>query len=104
MRGGICQLLSQVVFFGHLSRMSLPPNFSYVWKTMVAGSAHPASGGNLTASLADLRRRGISAILSLTESPLEFSPIREFGFEYLHLPIEDFSAPTPEQIERGVRF
>jgi atypical dual specificity phosphatase len=84
--------------------MSLPPNFSFIWKNLVAGSGHPAGLGNLSAVLGTLRQRGFGAILSLTESPLEFSSIREFGFEYLHLPIDDFTAPTEEQVETGVAF
>ena len=84
--------------------MALPPNFGFVWKNLVAGSGNPGGGGNLAGTLATLREHGFRAILSLTELPLEFALIREFGFEYLHLPIEDFSAPSPEQIARGVGF
>ncbi|MEN6624640.1 MAG: dual specificity protein phosphatase family protein [Candidatus Sumerlaeia bacterium] len=84
--------------------MALPLNFSFVWKNLVAGSGYPGSGGELLSTLSALEEKGIRAILSLTEEPLELAPLREFGFEYQHLPIEDFTAPTQEQVEQAVRF
>lgn len=84
--------------------MPLPSNFSFVWNNLLAGSAHPAASGNLGATLASLSERGISAVLSLTETPLDFAPLREFGFDYLHLPIDDFTAPSPEQIEQAIAW
>lgn len=30
--------------------------------------------------------------------------MREFGFDYLHLPVEDFTAPDLNQIERAMEF
>ena len=84
--------------------MPLPLNFSFVWKTRVAGSGHPGRGGERVATLASLRDAGVDSILTLTEEPLDFAPIREFGFEYLHLPIEDFTAPAQDQIDAAVKF
>ena len=51
-----------------------------------------------------LKDEGISAVVSLTESPLHAPFLEEFGFEYKHVPVEDFSAPTMEQIESFVDF
>lgn len=84
--------------------MTLPANFGFVWKKLVAGSAHPGSGRELVDNLAGLREAGIAAIVSLTEDPLEIAPLREFGMDYFHLPIEDFSAPTQQQVLEAVQL
>lgn len=84
--------------------MSKPHNFSYLIPGKIAGSAHPGRGSELGKSLAALRQEGFGAILTLTEDPLDESMLREFGFESLHLPVRDFSAPTPEQIDKAVEF
>lgn len=51
-----------------------------------------------------LRELGIDAIVSLTEYPLQKAFIEEFGFEYKHVPVEDLTAPSLEQIDEFVRF
>jgi atypical dual specificity phosphatase len=84
--------------------MNLPVNFSFIWKKKLAGSGHPGRGQSLSTSLAALEHAGIRAVLSLTEAPLDLAPIREFQVEYLHVPIDDFTAPTAQQIEEAVKF
>jgi atypical dual specificity phosphatase len=84
--------------------MSLPANFSFTWKKLVAGSAHPGSGRPLALALKALRRHGIGAIVSLTEDPLDYSMVREFDFDYIHLPVQDFTAPDPTQVDRAMDF
>lgn len=84
--------------------MSLPFNFSFVWKDLLAGSGHPGCGGELIAALSALEEAGIKSILSLTEEPLDLPSLREFGFAYMHLPVEDFTAPTQQQVEAAVKF
>jgi atypical dual specificity phosphatase len=51
-----------------------------------------------------LKDEGIDVIVTLTERPLSGPLISEFGFEYHHLPIQDFTPPTPEQIDEFVRL
>jgi len=46
--------------------------------------------------LEGLWKKGVRSIISLTEEPLPEN-LRE-GFYYYHIPIEDFSVPTEEQI------
>lgn len=58
----------------------------------------------LDEDLAWLKERGIGAVLSLTESSLEQEALARYGFEHLHLPVEDMSAPTPEQIDAALGF
>lgn len=84
--------------------MSLPENFSFVWNDRVAGSAHPGYGPSLLASLAALSDQGIKAIVSLHERALDIGPLREFAFDYLHMPIEDFTAPSQLQIDEVIQF
>lgn len=84
--------------------MALPSNFSFIWEHLLAGSGHPGQGGRLASALTTLRDNEITAILSLSEEPLEKALLQEFEFQYLHLPIDDFTAPTPAQIDAAMRF
>ena len=54
--------------------------------------------------LAWLRRQGIRAVLSLTETPLAEDIVVRHGLETLHLPVPDLTAPTPEQLMRALIF
>ena len=47
---------------------------------------------------------GIKAIVSLTELPLDRYLVSSHGFEYIHIPIIDFTAPTQNQIDEYVAF
>ncbi|MGR3309792.1 MAG: dual specificity protein phosphatase 23 [Candidatus Brocadiales bacterium] len=76
-------------------------NFSWLVPGEIAGMARPASTVN---DFENLRDDGIDAIVSLTEDQLNQPLIEEFGFEYLHIPIEDLSVPTMDQIEDFVEF
>jgi atypical dual specificity phosphatase len=72
-------------------------NFDWIVEGRVAAMAMP-----WPEDLPDLRRAGITAILSLTERvPRE---IAESAFTHLALPIRDFHAPTPGQIDAAVAF
>lgn len=84
--------------------MALPPNFSFIWESLLAGSGHPGQGGRLASALTTLRENEITSILSLSEDPLEKALLEEFDFQYLHLPLEDFTAPTLAQVETAMRF
>jgi atypical dual specificity phosphatase len=84
--------------------MALPPNFSFIWENLLAGSGHPGNGERLAATLATLREQGITSILSLSEEPLDRALLREFEFDALHVPVEDFTAPQPEQVESAMQF
>lgn len=80
------------------------PNFSYLIEGRIAGSAYPGYGEMLGQALARLQSLGIGAILSLTEEAPEQAMLREFGFQHLHLPIPDFTAPKLPQIDRAMEF
>lgn len=72
-------------------------NFDWIVDGRVAAMSMP-----WPEDLEDLRREGITAILSLSERvPRE---VAESSFEHLALPIRDFHAPTPDQIEAAIGF
>ncbi|MCP4366083.1 MAG: protein tyrosine phosphatase [Planctomycetes bacterium] len=79
----------------------MPRNFSWLLPNEIAGMARPS------ASVSDfefLKDNDINAIVSLTEIPLNNVLIEEFGFEYKHVPVEDLTAPTMEQVDEFVEF
>jgi atypical dual specificity phosphatase len=78
--------------------------FSYVIPGVLAGMAKPGRSASLKSDLAEIKAEGIKAVLSLTEEPLDAAEMRALGLEYLHLPVEDFTTPSPEQIAAGVEF
>lgn len=79
-------------------------NFSYIIPGRLAGLSLPGRTRTLQDDLAALKNRGIGALVSLTEEPLHQGSLCAFGFEYLHLPVEDFTAPRMEQVERCMAF
>jgi atypical dual specificity phosphatase len=83
---------------------ALPPNFSFIWEKKVAGSAHPGSGQYLAAALSALRELGIRSILTLTEEPLDGAVLGEYSIHGRFLPIDDFCAPTADQIDEAMQF
>ncbi|MDR1536233.1 MAG: dual specificity protein phosphatase family protein [Planctomycetota bacterium] len=83
----------------------MPDNFSFVIPGKLAGCARPGRAfGNLRSDLSGLARRGIGALVTLTPEALDPVVLRESGLESLHLPIQDFQAPTPGQIREFVAF
>lgn len=58
----------------------------------------------LERDLAWLRRQGIRALLSLTETPLRQEAVARHGLATLHLPVPDLHAPAPAQFTRALGF
>ncbi len=79
----------------------MPRNFSWLIKDEIAGMGRPIS---IVTDLEFLKDNGIEAIVSLTEVPLHKTLIEEFGFEYKHIPVADFTSPTQEQIDEFLYF
>lgn len=78
-----------------------PDNFSWVIRGKLAGSARPEN----EAQLRWLRDKGIRTLVCLNkERPLDDKQVRELGFEYLFLPVKDFTAPTQDDMIEFVRF
>jgi len=77
----------------------LREDFTWIVPDVLAAMSRPRS---LRLALESLKDHGISVIVSLTKSRLEPALVEEFGFEYHHLPLEDFTAPNYEMILRFI--
>lgn len=64
----------------------------------------PEMAEALDRDLALLRSKGIGAILSLTESPVDDAALIRQEFITLHLPVADLTAPSPAQLHEALRF
>jgi atypical dual specificity phosphatase len=65
----------------------------------VLGCAYPRSEG----AIAALAARGISVLVNLHERGHREDWLARRGMAEVHLPVPDFTAPTPEQLEAGVK-
>jgi atypical dual specificity phosphatase len=81
---------------------SCPQGFSWVIEDDLAAMAHPGTGDALDAALECLARKGIVLLVSLTTDPVDATTARAHGINVLHLPIDDFTAPTQQQIVQFV--
>ncbi len=95
-------------------------NFYWLIEDRLAGCSRPGSSGGgrvgradergdersgaVDADLVSLRERGITALLSLTETPLPAGALAAAGITCCHVPIPDMTAPTPEQFEQALAF
>jgi atypical dual specificity phosphatase len=78
-----------------------PSNFSYLIGGKLAGSSRPEN----EAQLRWLKDRGIRAVVCLNkEHPLDEKQLSGLGFEYVFIPVRDFTAPRIEDIEAFVGF
>jgi atypical dual specificity phosphatase len=79
--------------------------FYWIIDGVLAGCSRPgANGGDLDADLRMLRGHGIGALLTLTETPLTAGALERHGLRGLHLPVDDFHAPTPGQLLEALAF
>jgi len=92
--------------------------FYWLIEDALAGCARPGGSGArragaleddgaqaaLDADLAWLCEQGIGAVLSLTETPLDAAALERYELESLHLPVDDMTAPAPEQFDSALRF
>lgn len=89
-------------------------SFYWVIPGTLAGCGRPGYGrGNfdspqgrqsLDADLAWLREQGIGAVLTLTERPLPADVLARHGLVGLHIPVDDMTPPTPEQLDDALVF
>ncbi len=77
-----------------------PSNFSWLIEKKVAASGRPTSAQELRW----LKKRGVQAILSLTEKDLPPSIIQDLGFDHKHLPISNHTSPSLEQLTETVSY
>ena len=79
-------------------------NLTVILPGKLAVMSRPGLYGGLEEDLVFLRRQGVGAIVSLTDTPLPAEAVRRGEFECLHEPVVDFTAPSPEQLERILDF
>ncbi len=89
-------------------------NFTWVIPRRLAGMALPTSAYSphagettdqaLKQDLMSLEELGVNTVVSLTREPMHGSTLGHCGFRSLHLPVEDMTAPSPEQINRAVLY
>ena len=79
--------------------------FYWVVDSQLAGCSRPgAHGPSIAEDLAVLRDHGIQAVLTLTETPLLAHELEAAGLDTLHLPVDDFHAPTTQQMLRALAY
>jgi atypical dual specificity phosphatase len=64
----------------------------------VLGCAYPRTERTLAA----LSGQGVRLLVNLHVRPHDLARLRRHGLREVHLPVEDFTAPSPGQVERGV--
>jgi atypical dual specificity phosphatase len=79
--------------------------FYWLIDDVLAGCSRPGAHGNsIDADLTTLCRYGVGALLSLTETPLPPGALERHGLDGLHLPVDDFHAPTTTQMLDALSF
>lgn len=79
-------------------------NYSFILPDLAA-CAQPGTGwSSLETDLAELKRDGIGALVTLTERPLPRAALETAGLIGFHEPVPDFTAPTLVQVKRVVDF
>jgi len=75
--------------------MSPPNRFDWIEKPFLAAMARPGGADEL----AWLRNEGVEIVITLTESPLPRDWVNDAGLMAVHVPVQDLSAPSLEQLE-----
>lgn len=88
--------------------------FYWVAQGALAGCCRPGLHGNglgvpnrrqaIDEDLAWLREQGIGAVLTLTETPLPEDLLARNGLVGVHIPVDDMTPPTPEQLDDALAF
>jgi atypical dual specificity phosphatase len=80
--------------------------FYWVIENVLAGCSRPGAGrdGDVDRDLAALCNYGIGALLTLTETALPWGALERHGIRGLHLPVDDFQAPTTTQMLDALAF
>jgi atypical dual specificity phosphatase len=79
--------------------MSTPDSFTWIDGERLGAMARPTG----PEELAWLRAQGIQLLISLTEEPPPRNWVEDAGLLLFHMPVEDMSAPTQEQLEKSVK-
>jgi atypical dual specificity phosphatase len=80
--------------------MERPTNFSWVIENKLAGCGLPVTEDEF----AWLTEQGVKSIITVREVSLPPDWFNGNDIQYLHLRVEDFGAPTVEELEQAVNF
>jgi len=78
--------------------MPAPDDFTWIDKPRLAAMAHPGS----LEEYQWLRDQGVQLVISLSETPPRRNWINDAGLFSMHIPVEDTTAPTQDQIDQCV--
>lgn len=84
-----------------LAGMALPTS---AHRRRAGGKADPGADPALEQDLMRLKELGVSTVVSLTREPLHGGTLDHCGFSSMHIPVEDMTAPSPEQILQAVQY
>ncbi len=84
--------------------MSFETSFKWVNRDVLCFGEKPGKWRPVNEDLAFLKTSGICSILSLVEEEPQLENYRKAGFNAHHVPVNDFHAPTMEQIENCVEY
>jgi atypical dual specificity phosphatase len=76
-----------------------PVNFSWI-DSDVAGCGRPTT----QRSVLWLKKQGITAVLSLTESRLPSNWVENAGLDYKHIPVDNHEVPESKKVREAVDF
>jgi atypical dual specificity phosphatase len=79
-------------------------SFTVIVPDRLAVMNRPGLYGSLEDDLAFLCDQGVGAIVSLTTSALPGDALGAHSMAYLHEAVPDFTAPSPEQLDRIMEF
>lgn len=79
-------------------------SFSWVIDRRLGGMGRPGRHAALAADLDDLRRDGVTAIVSLLDQPDLLDAYRDAGFRPLQIALRNFGVPSLAQIEEFCAF
>jgi atypical dual specificity phosphatase len=74
------------------------PDFTWLEQGKVAGSRRPGD----EQAIARIAAQGIVLLINLHERPHDPAMLARHGLRELHLPVRDFTAPAPAQLDLGV--
>jgi atypical dual specificity phosphatase len=80
--------------------------FYWIIDNVLGGCSRPGSGrdADIDRDLTTLCGYGIGALLTLTETALPWGALERHGISGLHLPVDDFHAPTTTQMLDALAF
>lgn len=101
----LCLAFSGSAFSGEDDECYLKNTFSWIDEDhKLAGSSCPGLNSSMPIDAKFLKESGITAVISLNDSELEWAPLTDAGIKHLYIPVRDYQPPTIEQMQHIVDF